>query len=116
MYKTCSNDIGQLPRWPRCMARGVSLLGKAHSARTSLKGKWEAVKLSQQRGVWKWWHDLFWWMVAGSGSFWCMSGKLKVEVAVLSRQDDPVAMDFVHCAANLRMQNYRSLASPVIVV
>ena len=22
-------------------------------------------------------------------------------------QDDPVAMDFVHCAANLRMQNYR---------
>ena len=95
MYKTCSNDIGQLPRWPRCMARGVSLLGKAHSARTSLKGKWA---------------------VAGSGSFWCMSGKLKVEVAVLSHQDDPVAMDFVHCAANLRMQNYRSLASPVIVV
>lgn len=24
-------------------------------------------------------------------------------------QDDPVAMDFVHCAANLRMQNYRNL-------
>ena len=48
---------------------------------------------------------------AKSLTFWRGSEVSQEEVSRC--EDDPVSMDFVHCAANLRMQNYRALAQPL---